>query len=471
MTIEREPVVAVGLMSDVEAISFELHGDFVSDRGESFKAGNWRVGADAGRISLTDSAGLSRSVDAEIALRPMNDSDASFTIRDIVIGIRFHWERKEDQRFRGALRLKIDRQGKLIVINDVPVESYLACVISSEMSAAAHTELLKAHAIISRSWLLAQIRPWKLERAQSSLRPLVRKNADGEQELIRWYDREAHADFNVCADDHCQRYQGVTKALKSAEGAAGLRKIEQIISATFGSVLVFDDAICDARFSKSCGGTVEEYRAAWEDVDIPYLTALYDGQEFPAEYPLPLTDEANAERWIKNSPPAFCHTSDRTILQRILPDFDQETTDFYRWRVTLRQDELQALLHKKLGVDFGVIHGLAAVERGHSGRIVRLKITGAKETMIIGKELEIRRALSPSHLYSSAFVVQPEVNSSSAPDSFALVGAGWGHGVGLCQIGAALMAEGGDDFERILGHYYPGAQLSTLYPRPTNTVD
>jgi SpoIID/LytB domain protein len=471
MKIQHEPVVAVGLMSAVESISFELHGDFVADRGESFGAGNWRANAESGRIVLTDQAGQCRSVDDEIALRPMNDSDSSFTIRDIVIGIEFHWERKEDQRFRGALRLKSSGQGKLIVINDVSVESYLACVISSEMSASAHTDLLKAHAMISRSWLLAQIKPWKIEHGQSSLRPLVSRNADGEQELIRWYDREAHAEFNVCADDHCQRYQGVTRALKSAEGAAGLRKIEQIISATFGSVLVFDETICDARFSKSCGGMVEEFRAAWEDVNIPYLTALYDGQEFPAEYSLPLTDEANAERWIMNSPPAFCHTSDRTILQRILPDFDQETTDFYRWRVTLRQDELQALLHKKLGVDFGVIYRLEAVERGHSGRIIRLKITGAKETLIIGKELEIRRALSPSHLYSSAFVVQPEMNSSSTPDSFTLIGAGWGHGVGLCQIGAALMAEGGYDFERILGHYYPGAQLSTLYPRPTNTVD
>ncbi|HWQ32592.1 MAG TPA: SpoIID/LytB domain-containing protein [Blastocatellia bacterium] len=470
ITIEREPVVAVGLISGVEAISLELHGDFVSDQGGNLSAGNWRTTADAGQVVLTDDAGQSRHAGDEVMLRPVN-ADDSFTIRDIVIGIDFHWERKEDQRFRGALRLKTDSQGKLIVINDVPVESYLASVISSEMSAAAHAELLRAHAIISRSWLLAQIRPWKIERGQSSLRPLIRENADGSRELIRWYDREAHTQFDVCADDHCQRYQGITKAMKTAEGAAGLEKVRSVISTTFGQVLIYADAICDARFSKSCGGIVEAFRAAWEDVEIPYLTPLYDGEQFPAEYSLPLSDEANAQRWIVNSPPAFCNTSDRTILQRILPDFDQETTDFYRWSVTLRQDDLQALLQKKLSIDFGPIRGLEPVERGASGRIVRLKISGEKETMIIGKELEIRRALSPSHLYSSAFVIQPEGNSSGLPESFTLTGAGWGHGVGLCQIGAALMAERSYGFERILSHYYPGAELHELYPRPADALD
>lgn len=457
-------------MSGVEAISLELHGDFVSDQGESFSPGNWRAAAAAGQVVLADGAGQSRHAGDGITLRPVSAA-ASFTLRDVVIGIDFHWERKEDQRFRGKLRLITNGEGRLIVINELPVESYLASVISSEMSAAAHAELLRAHAIISRSWLLAQIRPWKVERGQSSLRPLVRENADGSRELIRWYDREAHVQFDVCADDHCQRYQGITKAMKSAEGAAGLEKVKSVISTTFGQVLIYADAICDARFSKSCGGMVEAFRAAWEEVDIPYLTPLYDGEQFPAGYSLPLSDEANAQRWIVNSPPAFCHTSDRTILQRILPDFDQETTDFYRWSVTLRQDELQALLQKKLGLDFGPVRSLEPVERGASGRIVRLKISGEKETLIVGRELEIRRALSPSHLYSSAFVIQPEGSSSGLPEAFTLLGAGWGHGVGLCQIGAALMAERGYAFERILSHYYPGAELHELYPRPADALD
>jgi len=460
-------------MTGVDEISFDLHGDFTSGEARRFGAGGWRAFVLPGskHITLTGQLVQGQFEAEEIRLSPASPADASFTIRGIVIGIDFHWQRKEDQRFQGALRLKPDGQGRLAVINDIPVESYLASVISSEMSASAHEELLRAHSIISRSWLLAQIRPWKVDRGQSSLKPTVRQHADGTKELIRWYDREAHADFDVCADDHCQRYQGVTKAVRTPEGAAGMEKVIEAIRATFGQVLTFDEAICDARFSKSCGGMVEEYKAAWEDADIPYLTPLYDGENFPAEYQLPLNDEASAERWILNSPPAFCNTSDQTILTRILPDFDQETADFYRWRATIRQEELQELLRKKLGVEFGAVYKLEPVERGASGRLVRLRIVGEKEKMIIGKELEIRRALSPSHLYSSAFVVRAEGNVSRVPEAFTLIGAGWGHGVGLCQIGAALMAERGYGHGRILEHYYPGAQLHHLYPQPSNVVD
>ncbi len=460
MTLTHEPIVTVGLMSNAEAISFELHGDFTAAQ-HSCKAGSWRATLAPGQGVRVSSEAGQQFAAAEVTLRPAQAVEASFTIHDIVIGIDFHWQRRESQTFRGALKLQATNDG-LLVINEIAVEDYLASVIASEMSASAHDELLKAHAVISRSWLLAQLAPWRADPGQSSLSFGLRENARGEKELIRWYDRENHRDFDVCADDHCQRYQGLTKAVNTAAGAAGLQKVQQVIRSTFGQALTFEDAICDARFSKSCGGLMEEFSSAWQDVNLPYLRALYDGEKFPAEYALRLTDETNAERWIRNSPPAFCNTSDRTMLQRILPDFDQETTDFYRWRVTLRQDELQALLQQKLGVDFGAVRSLEAVERGPSGRIVRLRITGAKDTMVIGKELEIRRALSKSHLYSSAFVVEAE-GAANVPESFVLTGAGWGHGVGLCQIGAALMAESGYSFTRILNHYYPGAQLQRLY--------
>lgn len=450
MSIQRidcEPAVLVGLMTGAEDVEFELKGAFVSLAGERLEAGNYRArpsGADLEIVSGFGWRGLSAS---ECRLTPLEPS-ASFIVRNVTIGVDFHWQRKQDQQFQGALRIKLDEHGQLTVINEVPVEAYLTSVISSEMSANSHPELLKAHSIISRSWLLAQMKPWKKERHKHSyaVQPF-----GGETRLIRWYDQESHADFDVCADDHCQRYQGVAKANSPA--------VHEAIRATFGQVLVYDGELCDARFSKSCGGMTESYDVAWEDSPKPYLAISYDGEEFPAGFKLPLTEESNAERWIRNSPPAFCDANDKTILGKILPDFDQETTDFYRWRVTITQDQLQELLRQKLGVDFGFIHKLEPVKRGASGRIAQLRIVGERERMVIGKELEIRRALSPSHLYSSAFVVE----SDKSGGAFTLIGAGWGHGVGLCQIGAALMAERGYNFRRILEHYYRGARLYELY--------
>lgn len=273
-------------------------------------------------------------------------------------------------------------------------------------------------------------------------------------EFIRWYDRESHADFDVCADDHCQRYQGIGRAFSST--------VFEAVEQTRGLVLVHGQDICDTRFSKCCGGMSENYRAAWQDVEVPYLVGVYDGPDWPAGYGLPLTEEANAERWITGAPPAYCYTSDAGIIEEILPDFDQETRDFYRWQVCYAQDELQALLRQKLGFDLGGIISLEAVERGVSGRIVRLKIVGEKTSIVVGKELEIRRALSPSHLYSSAFIVRAE-EAGRVPARFRLIGAGWGHGVGLCQIGAAVMARQGKSYREILSHYYRGSSWRILY--------
>ncbi len=449
--IERQPMVAVGLMTGVETVCFELRGEFVDSAGVRFAAGGYQAVTACSRVDVVDASGRRFSAGSEIMLSPV-ETASSFVVRDVVIGIDFHWEQKQDQQFQGALRLKLGADKRLTVINEVPVEAYLTSVISSEMSATADAELLKAHAVISRSWLLAQMKEWKRPRVKSEAKI---EEVNGERQLIRWYDQEAHTDFDVCADDHCQRYQGITTATSPMVFAA--------IQATFGRVLEFDGELCDARFSKSCGGMTESFDAAWADERFLYLAVSYDGETFPAEFSLPLTDEANAEMWIRHSPPAFCNTADPKVLGKILPDFDQATRDFYRWRVTIAQVELQELLRRKLGIDFGAIRSLKPIERAESGRLVKLRIVGEFETLIIGKELEIRRALSSSHLYSSAFVVETSGNSSTVPDNFTLIGAGWGHGVGLCQIGAALMAERGYDFEGILAHYYRGSSLQSLY--------
>ncbi len=447
--IEHEPIIAVGLMNLPSGnVSFELHGDFLTANNIALAAGNYQTTVSDGIIQFSNGSFFT----SEITLSP-NDPTASFTIHDVVIGIGFHWERKENQSFQGALKLKIDTNGNLQIINLAPLEDYITSVISSEMSATANIELLKAHSIISRSWLLAQIKPWRIERQTDLSNGAIFTNEDGDQELIRWYAKEAHTEFDVCADDHCQRYQGITKATQ--------QRVFETIKSTRGSVLTFEETICDARFSKCCGGMVEAYEAVWDNTKLDYLRVFYDEENFPAEYELSLTNEVNATKWILNSPPAFCNTKDKEVLAKILPGFDQETTDFYRWKVTLTQEEIQSLLLKKLGVDFGAILKLEPVARAESGRLIKLRIVGEKSSLIVGKELEIRRALSPSHLYSSAFII--EADSAPIPKYFTLYGAGWGHGVGLCQIGAALMAERNYDFQKILTHYYPGAGLHPLY--------
>jgi peptidoglycan hydrolase-like amidase len=449
--IEREPIVSVGLMSGVDTASFELKGDFIGVDGERFKPGIYRAIASSGLIEVAESNSERRVASAEWSFVPAETS-SSFLVRDVTIGIDFHWQRKQDQEFRGALRLIPGPDGKLIVLNEIPVESYLISVISSEMSADSHPELLKAHSIISRSWLLAQLNPWKKPRNKPASK--IETIGDSKQ-LIRWYDQESHIGFDVCADDHCQRYQGIARATS--------RVVSESVNSTFGQVLTYRGELCDARFSKSCGGMTESFSAAWEDRDVPYLAVSYDGESFPAGFALPLNDEVNAGAWIRNSPPSFCNTGNPRALAKILPDFDRETTDFYRWRVIIEQQELQDLLHRKLGIDFGAVLSLEPIERGRSGRLIKLKIVGEREKAIIGKELEIRRALSPSHLYSSAFIVDADRNNSGVPERFLLTGAGWGHGVGLCQIGAALMAERGYNHRRILEHYYRGSGLSALY--------
>jgi SpoIID/LytB domain protein len=369
----------------------------------------------------------------------------------VTIGIKFHWERKEDQAFQGNLKLAT-KNGKIVVINEVPLETYLTSVISSEMSATCPPELLKAHAVISRSWLLAQLeKSDKIHKAQHrrDSRP------QPENEICRWYDREDHDMFDVCADDHCQRYQGITKVI-SADALEATRS-------TSGQVLLEEGEVCDTRFSKCCGGISENYENVWEDVRVPYLVGIVDNDVKPVEFALPIRTEADAEKWILGNPPAYCNTTDETILRQILLSYDQETKNFYRWEVEYKREELERIILEKSGVDFGTIMNLVPLERGISGRLIKLRIEGTKRTITIGKELEIRKTLSKSHLYSSAFIVRMEKDCAGVPRKIKLIGAGWGHGVGLCQIGAAVMAAKGTHYEEILLHYFTGAHLKKIY--------
>ncbi|MCS6806299.1 MAG: SpoIID/LytB domain-containing protein [Acidobacteriota bacterium] len=467
-----EPTIAVGLLTGVKEVHFELSGEFQTTTRQSLRPGQYQAVEEQGRVRVIGPAG-EPAVDAPVViLMPRELSSSSFTL-GVTIGIDFHWQRQQRQSFRGTLKLMALHERGLTVINQIPLESYLISVIASEMSALCPLELLKAHAVVSRSWLLAQLQKTE-DRSHESRTPNHESRTTNHEsrithhgsrivdheprptihELIRWYDRESHADFDVCADDHCQRYQGIGRAFSST--------VFDAVEQTRGLVLVHGQDICDTRFSKCCGGMSENYRAAWQDVEVPYLVGVYDGPDWPAGYGLPLTEEANAERWITGAPPAYCHTSDATIIEEILPDFDQETRDFYRWQVCYAQDELQALLRQKLGFDLGSVISLEAIERGVSGRIVRLKIVGDKMSIVVGKELEIRRALSPSHLYSSAFIVRAE-EAGRVPERFRLIGAGWGHGVGLCQIGAAVMARQGKSYREILTHYYRGSSWRILY--------
>ncbi len=435
----KEPEVSVGIVSG-KSIKFALNSPY-SAKGETIEGEQ--------TVELNEGGILWRGNQyRELTFTPQQP-DASFSLHDVTIGVNFHWERRETQVFNGTLRLVVEAD-MITAINQLPVEKYLISVISSEMKATSSAEFLKAHAVISRSWLLAQMeKRRRMHDGQNSFFSFIKH----ENEIIRWYDREDHTIFDVCADDHCQRYQGITKASS--------RQVADAVRATRGQVLAYDDGeICDARFSKCCGGVTEEFQYCWENTPKPYLLAVRDGT---GTMPHDLTKEANAEEWIRSAPDSFCNTSDRKVLSQVLNDYDQETPDFYRWHVTYPQEELAALIKEKTGTDFGGIVDLVPVERGKSGRICRLKIVGTKATLTIGKELEIRRTLSKSHLYSSAFVVDKEGSKDGLPERFVLTGAGWGHGVGLCQIGAAVMGEQGYGYDRILLHYYRGADIKKLY--------
>lgn len=444
------PQLRVGLITGAREVRFTLAGRFTTPSGESVSEVTYTASASGGAVRLE---GESVSAMRVIVFTPTDLDSCRFTVHGVKIGIGFHWERAEPQQFQGTLRLLANADG-LTLINELPLEAYLVSVICSEMSASCPTEFLRVHAVVSRGWLLAQLK--KREGATTQKAP-ASQDGLAEEELIRWYGRESHSDFDVCADDHCQRYQGISKAFSSAAFDA--------VHDTRGKVLAYGGDICDARYSKCCGGMTEIYSAVWEDEDVPYLKPIYDGPGSDAPgYRLPLSVDPNAEDWITSSPLAYCEMPTSDLLARVLPGFDQETRDFYRWQVHYSQDELSEILGARLGMEFGRLLSLVPLDRGESGRIVKLRIVGEKRTLVIGKELEIRRALSRSHLYSSAFVVRPTMErSSNYPTRFTLIGAGWGHGVGLCQIGAAVMADREHKYEEILAHYFHGTAITDLY--------
>lgn len=479
----RQPFVSVGIMH-ADKIKFKLNGNYkLSGCKLSELHGECMCQSEKPYVGFqeVEQRGNELLFDGnfykEFILTPVvdesNPDSETFWLRDVVIGVNFHWERKEDEKFKGFLKFIIDG-GKACAVNMIGIEDYLKSVISSEMNASSSPELLKAHAVISRSWLMAQIEK----------RGVIKKNEQQisscvvtDDEVTKWYDREDHKLFDVCADDHCQRYEGLTKE--------STKNVAKAVDATWGKVLSYKGEICDARFYKCCGGVLEEFENAWEPKHYNYLLNVRDNEEAAkaeakgdfkdALSKDDLTIEKNAEKWILGNPDSFCNTHDKRILSQVLNNYDQETENFYRWKVNYTADEISAIAKKRSGIDFGTITDMIPVERGTSGRLTKLKIVGTKRTVTIGKELEIRKTLSESHLYSSAFIVRKynaageEIKNTSKeanenmPARFELIGAGWGHGVGLCQIGAAVMGERGYKFDQILLHYYPNSEIVKKY--------
>lgn len=425
--------IDVGILRSAQ-IKFTLAGEFASSAG-GYSVEN-SVSVKDGKLEYDG------NLFDILSFVPVGD-EALFTLHDVVIGVNFHWQRKESQTFKGELHFIVE-EGEVRAINRIDVEEYLVSVISSEMSATSSLEFLKAHTVVSRSWLYAQL--CRKERVQEGC--LGHETPD---ETVRWYAREDHTLFDLCADDHCQRYQGVTRAQNP--------NVVQAVRETAHTVLMYDGEICDARFSKCCGGVTELFSSCWENRDYPYLAALRDSVE---DTVLPsLATEEGVRHWIEGSPSSFCSVADRELLSQVLNGYDRETNDFYRWRVEYTCDELSAIVSCRSGIDFGTIEDLVPVERGPSGRLVKLRVVGSRAVRTVGKELEIRRWLSRTHLYSSAFVVDKYIRHDGVV-MFVLKGAGWGHGVGLCQVGAAVMGEKGYAFGQILAHYYPGAVLSPV---------
>jgi SpoIID/LytB domain protein len=451
--MKKEPKITVGIMERQAEISVRFDGHFHANEVGPL-TGKFLAKAGSEKIILSDEN--SREIcqsplirftahkETPLGLRQETKSHPgqAFTLFNVTIGNRFHWERKEDLTFRGDLILRLARDETIVAINEILLEDYLASVISSEMNGDAPIEFLKAHSILSRSWLLAGL---ERRKKRETILPLTGNIQDKKDEVLRWYDREDHEHFDVCSDDHCQRYQGITKIISN--------QAEEAVRTTHGRAITFQDEICDARYSKACGGITEKFDTAWEDRQVPYLESISD-----ASIPHPtIKNEEEAAVWVLSEPEAYCNTHDQGLLEKILPDLDRETKSFFRWKVEYSRKELSEILRGKSGFDFGTIQDIVVLGRGPSGRIFRLKIVGSKRSMVVGKELEIRRWLSRTHLYSSAFVVRVE------PDRFIFHGSGWGHGVGLCQIGAAVMASQGFSAEEILNHYFRGTEIKTIY--------
>ncbi len=443
--ITAEPQISVGIIENTKEARGVFNGLFELPNSIRIK-GAFKAVAIGGKIILYDDEGIEVTRSSDIKCVPL--SNATFMICNVSIGIKFHWEKKEDQAFEGTLRLLLTDEGKICVINEIGIEDYLKSVIASEMSGESPKEFLKAQAITSRSWLAGML---EKQKKSKNIAISTREFCISENEIIRWYDREDHLHFDVCADDHCQRYQGITKNIS--------KSVEEAVNETRGLFLTHENQICDTRFSKACGGRTELFENCWEDEPKSYLISVADSAKKYSE----INNETEAEKWMSISPECYCNTSDKNLLRQILPKCDQSTSEFFRWTVEYLQEEIAEIIFSKSGIDFGAITNIEPIKRGPSGRIYHLKIIGTKRSITVGKELEIRRWLSKSHLYSSAFVVKIERDKDEFPSKFIFNGAGWGHGVGLCQVGAAVMAIKGFKAKEILEHYFKNTGINKLY--------
>ena len=438
--LSYEPEIKVALLQNYKEARLNLKGSFILS-GDQTISGDIIVTARQGELALSDPAGLEITSGKTIKLSAQDK--AVFTVSDIKIGIDFHWQRSQEQSFRGNILLAVTSDSSFNLISEINLEDYLESVISSEMSAEAPLEFLKAQAVVARSWLVAMLEKKKAPRSNTS--------SQTENRILVWQDVNDHEGFDVCADDHCQRYQGITRIISD--------NVREAVAATRGVFLVNGQEICDARYYKACGGQTEIFSTAWEDKSPDYLQSITDSI---AQH-TPIVSEAEAEEWLSGRPQAYCDTTDKELLSKILPSFDQETLAFYRWQVIYKRKDLEEIIRKKSGIDFGTLQNLIPLARGPSGRIYKLRIEGSKRTVIVGKELEIRRWLSESHLLSSAFIISKTNAADGSVNSFTLTGGGWGHGVGMCQIGAAVMAAKRCNAEQILAHYFSGANLQKLY--------
>lgn len=433
--MKEEPKITVGIM-ETDEIKGILEGEFYAESMGPLK-GPFSAKIEEGRIHIFGPS--PQILEFPHSIRLESSREALFTLISVPIGKGFHWERRVSCQFQGNLILRMTSQNRITVINEIPLEDYLTSVVASEMNSSLPIEFLKAHAMMARSWILSFLE--RKDRTQKIQREKILAN----REVLRWYSQEGHDLFDVCAEDHCQRYQGLPKGK--------LHRIKEAIEETRGQVLLYHGQICDTRYSKACGGITENFETAWEDRSVPYLQSISDA---PFLFH-PLRTEEEVERWILSKPEAYCHIKEPTLIENILPELDQQTKDFFRWKVEYDQEELEEILREKSGHDFGILKEMIPLERGPSGRIKRLRIIGSKLNLMVGKELEIRRWLSRSHLLSSAFTIKREGSR------WIFYGAGWGHGVGLCQIGAATMSLKGFSAETILKHYFKGVEIKKIY--------
>lgn len=431
--------VSVGIIENAKKICGILQGEYMLN-GKKAVTGPFDAQIFEGKISLEIQGELFIS-DKDVSF--LSKKDSCFFLKNVALGKGFHWESSETQVFFGDLVLKVRNNNNFCVVNRVDIEDYVRSVVASEMSSFAPIEFLKAHAIVARTWVLA-----KITKKEKGFHPHKQNG-----EILRIYDESDHDLFDICADDHCQRYHGFTKVLSD--------QVDKAVRDTDGIVLKYGETFCDARYSKCCGGRTEVYSTAWEDKDLPYLISVSDGQvEFP-----PIRNEAEMEKWVRSRPPAFCNVQEKKLLSTILNNVDLTTENFFRWQLKLEREEIEDLLKKKAGIDLGEIKKIVPAIRGPSGRIKKLLVEGEKGSVLLGKELEIRRVLSHTHLLSSAFFIEEERDKKNRLKSVKLFGAGWGHGVGMCQIGAAVMAHMGYTCKEILKHYYRGARLENIYEK------